>query len=89
LSMFMHNGWFSMLGAVSSLSVCCRTTAMVLRRASFRNLHKVFSIWRSNCTWLWLVEQVTGKNHQGNSKETNNTRDRKQCKLYKNTTVEN
>jgi len=32
----------SMLGAASSLSVCCRATAMVLRRASFRNLRKVF-----------------------------------------------
>jgi hypothetical protein len=42
LSMFMHNGWFSMLGAASSLSVCCRATTMVLRRASFRNLRKFF-----------------------------------------------
>jgi hypothetical protein len=32
----------SMLGAASSLSVCCRATTMVLRRASFRNLRKVF-----------------------------------------------
>jgi hypothetical protein len=29
LSMLMHNGWFSTLGAASSLSVCCRSTAMV------------------------------------------------------------
>jgi hypothetical protein len=32
---------------------------------------------------------VTGINHQENSKETNHTRDRKQCKLYENPTVEN
>jgi hypothetical protein len=89
LLMFMHNGWFSTLGAASSLSVCCRATTMVLRRASFRNLRKVFSISRSNYTWLWLVERVTGINHQENSKETNQTRDRKQCKLYENPTVEN
>ena len=43
LLIFMHNGWFSMLGAASSLSVCCRATAMVLTRASFRNQRKVFS----------------------------------------------
>jgi hypothetical protein len=42
LSIFMHNGWFSTLGAASSLSVCCCTTAMPLRRASFRNLLKFF-----------------------------------------------
>jgi hypothetical protein len=41
--MLMHNGWFSMLGAASSLSVCCRSTTMMLTRASFRNLRKVFS----------------------------------------------
>jgi hypothetical protein len=89
LSMFMHNGWFSTLGAVSSLSVCYLATAMVLRRASFRNLRKVFSISRSNCTWFWLVERVAGINHQENSKETNHTRDRKQCKLYENPMIEN
>jgi len=76
LSMFMHNGWFYTLGAASSLSVCC-ATAMALRWDSFRNLHKVFSILRSNCTWLWIVKRVTGINHQENSKETNHTRDRK------------
>jgi hypothetical protein len=42
LSIFMHNGWFSTLGAASSLSVCCRAIAMALRQASFRNLCKVF-----------------------------------------------
>jgi len=42
LSMLMHNGWFSMLGAASSLSVCCRVTTTVSTRASFRNLHKTF-----------------------------------------------
>jgi len=55
LSMFMHNSWFSILGAASSLSVCCRATTMVLTLTSFRNLRKVFSISRSTCTWLWLV----------------------------------
>jgi len=89
LSIFMHNGWFSMLEVASSLSVCCRAIAMTLRRASFHNLRKVFFILRSNCTWLWLVEQVTGINHQENSKETNHTRDRKHCKLYENPMVEN
>jgi hypothetical protein len=59
LSMIMHNGWFSTLGAASSLSVCCRATIMVLRRASFRNLRKVLSILRSNYTWLWLVDTTT------------------------------
>jgi hypothetical protein len=66
LSMFMHNGWFSTLRAASSLSVCCCATVMVLTRASFRNLRKVFSISRSPYTWLWLVERVTCINHQGN-----------------------
>jgi len=75
LSMFIHNGWFSMLGATSSLSVCYRATTMVLTRASFRKLHKMFSISRSTCTWLWLVERVTDINYQENSKETNQTRD--------------
>jgi hypothetical protein len=89
LSMLMHNGWFSMLGVASSLSVCCHSTTMVLTRASFRNLHKVFSISRSTSTWLWLVERVTGINRQENSKETSHTRDRKQCKLYENPTLEN
>jgi hypothetical protein len=89
LSMFMHNGWFSTLEAASSLSVCYRATAMVLTRASFHNLRKVFSISRSTCTWLWLVERVTSINYQGNSKETNHTRDRKQCKLYENPMLEN
>jgi len=89
LSMFIHNGWFSTLGAASSLSFCCRATTMVLTRASFRNLHKVFSVSRSTCTWLWLVERVTRINHQENLKETNHTRDRKQCKLYENPTLEN
>jgi hypothetical protein len=87
--MFMHNGWFSMLGAAISLSVCCRAITMMLRRASFRNLRKVFSISRSNYTWIWLVEQVTDINLQENSKETNHTRDRKQCKLYENPMPEN
>jgi hypothetical protein len=32
----------SMLGPTSSLSVCCHVTAMMLRRASFHNLRKVF-----------------------------------------------
>jgi len=75
LSMFIHNGWFSTLGAASSLSVCYRATAMVLTRASFRNLRKVFCISWSTCTRLWLVERVTGINCQENSKETNHTRD--------------
>jgi hypothetical protein len=44
---------------------------------------------RSNCFWLWLVKRVTSINHQENSKETNHIRDRKQCKLYENLTVEN
>jgi hypothetical protein len=77
LSMFMHNGWFCMLGAVSSLSVCCHATAMVLVRASFRNLRKVFFISRSTCTCLWLVEWVTSINRQENLKEINHTRDLK------------
>jgi len=34
------------------------------------------------------VERVTGINHQENLKETNHTRDRKQCKLYENPMVE-
>ena len=43
LSMFMHNGWFSMLGASrSSLSVCCCATTMMLMRAFFRNLCNIF-----------------------------------------------
>jgi hypothetical protein len=75
LSMFIHNGWFSTLGAASSLSVCYRATTMVLTRASFRNLRKVFCISWSTCTRLWLVERVTGINCQENSKETNHTRD--------------
>jgi hypothetical protein len=49
----------------------------------------VFSISRSTCTWLWLVERVPSINRQENSKETNHTRDRKQCKLYENPTLEN
>jgi len=89
LSMFMHNGWFFTLEAASSISVCYRATTIVLRRASFRNLRKVFSISRSNCTWFWLVVRATGINHQENSKETNHTRDQKQCKLYENPTLEN
>jgi hypothetical protein len=52
LLMLMHNGWFFTLGAASSLSVCCRSTAMVLTQTSFHNLCKVFSISRSTCTWL-------------------------------------
>jgi len=74
LSMFMHNGWFSTLGAASSLSVCCRATTIVLTWATFHNLRKVFSISRSTCTCLWLVEQVTNINHQENTKETNHMR---------------
>jgi hypothetical protein len=62
LSMFMHNGWFSTLGAASSLSVCYRATALVLRQVSFLNLRKVLSISISTCTWIWLVERVTGIN---------------------------
>jgi hypothetical protein len=50
LLMFMHNYWFSMLREVSSLSVRCHATTMVLTRASFRNLRKVFFILRSTCT---------------------------------------
>ena len=42
LLMFMHNGWFSILRAASSLSVYCCVTVMVLIRASFHNLRKVF-----------------------------------------------
>ena len=68
LSMVMHNGWFCMLGVASSLSVCCRATTMVLVRASFRNLRKVFSISRSTCTCLWLVKWVTSINRQENLK---------------------
>jgi hypothetical protein len=49
----------------------------------------VFSISRSTCTWLWLVQRVPSINRQENSKETNHTRDRKQCKLYENPTLEN
>jgi hypothetical protein len=67
-----------MLGAASSLSVCCHTTAMVLTQASFRNLRKVFSISKS--TYI---------NRQENSKETNHTRDLKWCKLNENPTLEN
>jgi len=66
LSMFMYNGWFSTLGAASSLSVCCRATTRVLMRASFHNLCKVFSISRSTYTCLWLVERVTCINRQEN-----------------------
>jgi len=62
LSMFMHNGWFSMLGATSSLSIYCHVTTMVLMWPSFHNLCKVFFIWRSTCTFAWLVDQVTGIN---------------------------
>jgi len=75
LSMFMPNGWFSTLGAASSLSVYFHATTMVLTRASFRNLRKVFSISWSTCTCLWLVEWVTVINRQENSKETNHRRD--------------
>jgi len=57
-----------MLGAVKSLSVCCRAIAMVLTRASFCNLRKVFSISKSTYTCFWLVERVIGINHQENSK---------------------
>jgi hypothetical protein len=88
LSMFMHNGWFSMLGVVSSLSVYFRATTMVLTRASFRNMRKVFSISRSTCICLWLVEWVTSINRQENSKETNHTRYLKWCKLNENLTLE-
>jgi hypothetical protein len=87
LSMFMHNGWFSMLGAASSLSVYCRATVIVLTWASFRNLRKMFSISRSTYTCLWLVERVTGINRQENSKETNHTKDLKLCKLNENPTL--
>jgi hypothetical protein len=89
LSMFMHNGWFSILGAASSLNVYCRAIAMVLTRASIRNLRKVFSISRSTCTCLWLVERVTCIKGQGNSKETGHTRYWKQCKFNKNPMLEN
>jgi hypothetical protein len=89
LSMFMHNDWFFILGVGSSLSVCCRVITIVLTRASFHNPCKVFSISRSTCTWLWLVERVIGINRQGNSKETNHIRDWKQSKLNKNPTLEN
>ena len=75
LSMFMHNRWFSTVGVASSLSVCCRATTMVLMRASFHNLRKVFFISRSTCTWLWLVERVIDINSQENSKEISHTRD--------------
>jgi hypothetical protein len=50
------------------LSVCCRAIAMVLTRASFCNLRKVFSISKSTYTCFWLVERVIGINHQENSK---------------------
>jgi hypothetical protein len=83
LSMFMHNGWFFTLGAASSFSVCCRATTMMLTRASFRNLHKVFSISRSTYTWLWLVERVTYINCQENSKETNHIRDKKTMQIVR------
>jgi hypothetical protein len=53
LSIIIHNSWFSMLGAASSLSVCCRATTMVLMRASFHNLCKMFSILKSTCTCLF------------------------------------
>jgi len=66
LSIIIHNSWFSMLGATSSLSVCCRATTMVLMRASFHNLCKMFSILKSTCTCRWLVDQVTCINSQEN-----------------------
>jgi membrane protein implicated in regulation of membrane protease activity len=58
------------------LSVYCRVTTIVLMRASFHNLRKVFSISRSTCTCLWLVERVTSRNRQENSKETNHSKER-------------
>jgi len=89
LLMFMHNGWFFILGAASSLSVYCRAIAMELTQAFVRKLRKVFSISRSTCTCLWLVERITWIKGQGNSKETGHTRDWKQCKLNENPTLEN
>jgi len=67
LSIFMHNGWFSMLGAMNSLSIYCRATTMMLMRASFCNLPKVFSILRYTSTYHWSVNQVAGINNQENS----------------------
>jgi len=84
----MDNGWFSTLGAMSSLSVCYCITTMVLMRALFRNLCKVFSSLRSTCTCFWLAERVTGINRQENSKETSHIRDLKWCKLNENPTLE-
>ena len=63
LLMFMYNGWFFTLGAVSFLSVCCRVTVMVLRWIFFFNLRKVFFILRLICIRFWLVERVTGINN--------------------------
>ena len=66
LMMFMHNGWFSTLREISSLTVCYCVTTMMLMRASFCNLRKVFSILRSTCTCSWSVDQITGINSQEN-----------------------
>jgi len=79
LLMFMHNGWFSIFGAMSSLSVCFSATAMLLlMRAFFRNLRKVFYISRSTCTCSWSVNRVADINSRENSnklKEINHKRD--------------
>jgi len=83
-----------MLRATSSLSVFYRVTAIVLIRASFHNLRKVFSISRSTCTSFWLVDRVTNINCQENSNKQTNKQNQPQerfkvVKINENPTLKN
>ena len=71
------------VGSSELLECLLSCNNLVLMRASFRNLRKVFSISRSTCTCPWLVDRVEGIISQENSNKQKTNQSQERFKVVK------